>query len=63
MMPRPVSEYAMVFTVLDFAREIYYGGLLPGIDGVGYWVVNGLEIAPTSAPRPEGATHVAWYEN
>ena len=60
--PRPVSSFAELMTAEDWKQANSSGFLLPGSDGIGYWVRDNYEIEHVTRPCPPGVTHVAWYD-
>lgn len=59
--PRPVSSFADVLSLGEWDEHIKHGVTIPGIDGSGYWVVDGMEVEHVTNERPPLVTHVAWY--
>lgn len=59
---RPVPDYADVMSAEDWSNCVRVGAFIPD-DGDGYWCKNGIYESNVSCwkPKPEWATHVAWY--
>lgn len=54
-------DCANVFDLVEWRGMLACGAIHPFYDGTGYWMANGLQIAPVTEPQPTNATHVAWY--
>jgi hypothetical protein len=58
----PIREYTELFTIKEFAEDVKLGCLIP-YDGDGYWATETQQshLCVWDTPKPEWATHVAWY--
>lgn len=59
---RPIPDYADVMSSEVWDMCVSVGAFIPD-DGSGYWCKNDKYESNVScwSPRPEWATHVAWY--
>uniref|UniRef100_A0AAU8GH09 Uncharacterized protein n=2 Tax=unclassified Seunavirus TaxID=2494210 RepID=A0AAU8GH09_9CAUD len=58
----PIPSYADVMTAEQWECSVRCGAFIPD-DGIGYWCRDDKHESCVSCwtPKPEWATHVAWY--
>lgn len=58
----PILEFAELFTLEEFVSSVKYGAITSD-DGIGYWATETHEDTKLDcwSPKPDWATHVAWY--